>query len=175
MPMNGWGAIASASTLPRHIEINESMSLKISNQVSIPLAEIQLQAIRAQGAGGQNVNKVSSAVHLRFDIDASSLPDTYKESLRKLSDQRITSDGIIVLKAQRFRSQDKNREDALDRLRELVKAAGRNTQTTQTHQTHPQQPEKAGGQQNKTRPTQIPARQGRSLKRCNPSLTGAQA
>ena len=100
------------------------MSLKISNQVSIPLAQIQLQAIRAQGAGGQNVNKVSSAVHLRFDIEASSLPDSYKESLRKLSDQRITSEGIIVLKAQRFRSQEKNREDALDRLRELLRAAG---------------------------------------------------
>lgn len=100
------------------------MSLKISNQVSIPLAQIQLQAIRAQGAGGQNVNKVSSAVHLRFDIEASSLPDSYKESLRKLSDQRITSEGIIILKAQRFRSQEKNREDALDRLRELIRAAG---------------------------------------------------
>jgi len=100
------------------------MSLKISNQVSIPLAQIELQAIRAQGAGGQNVNKVSSAVHLRFDIEASSLPDSYKESLRKLRDQRITSEGVIVLKAQRFRSQEKNREDALDRLRELIKAAG---------------------------------------------------
>jgi len=100
------------------------MSLKISNQVSIPLAQIELQAIRAQGAGGQNVNKVSSAVHLRFDIEASSLPDSYKESLRKFRDQRITSEGVIVLKAQRFRSQEKNREDALDRLRELLKAAG---------------------------------------------------
>ena len=100
------------------------MSLKISNQVSIPLAQIQLQAVRAQGAGGQNVNKVSSAVHLRFDIKASSLPDSYKENLRKLLDQRITSEGVIVLKAQRFRSQEKNREDALDRLRELLKAAG---------------------------------------------------
>jgi ribosome-associated protein len=100
------------------------MTLKISNQVSIPLAEIQLQAIRAQGAGGQNVNKVSSAVHLRFDIDASSLPALYKESLRKCRDKRITSDGVIVLKAQRFRSQEKNREDALARLRDLVKAAG---------------------------------------------------
>jgi ribosome-associated protein len=100
------------------------MSLKISSLVSIPLADIQFQAIRAQGAGGQNVNKVSSAVHLRFDIDASSLPDSYKESLRKLSDQRITSEGIVIIKAQRFRSQEKNREDALDRLRDLVKAAG---------------------------------------------------
>ena len=98
------------------------MALKISNQVSIPLAEVDIQAIRAQGAGGQNVNKVSSAIHLRFDINASSLPDIYKERLPQLSDQRISGDGIIVIKAQRFRSQDKNREDALDRLRELVKA-----------------------------------------------------
>lgn len=100
------------------------MSLKITNHVSIPLAEIQFQAIRSQGAGGQNVNKVSSAIHLRFDIDASSLPDTYKERLQKLSDQRITDNGIIVIKAQRFRSQDKNRADALTRLAELVKTAG---------------------------------------------------
>ena len=100
------------------------MALIISNQVSIPLAEVDIQAIRAQGAGGQNVNKVSSAIHLRFDIDASSLPEIYKERLKQLSDQRISGDGVIVIKAQRFRSQDKNRDDALDRLRELVKAVG---------------------------------------------------
>ncbi|MCB1705868.1 MAG: aminoacyl-tRNA hydrolase [Halioglobus sp.] len=100
------------------------MSLKISSQLSIPLSEIQFQAIRAQGSGGQNVNKVSSAVHLRFSINQSSLPDNYKEGLRKLSDQRITDDGVIVIKAQRFRSQDKNREDALARLAELVRTAG---------------------------------------------------
>ena len=99
------------------------MSLKISNQVSIPLADIQFQAIRAQGAGGQNVNKVSSAVHLRFDIGASSLPETYKEILKKINDRRITSDGIIIIKAQRFRSQEKNRGDALDRLSALIRAA----------------------------------------------------
>ncbi|MDG2046585.1 MAG: alternative ribosome rescue aminoacyl-tRNA hydrolase ArfB [Halioglobus sp.] len=99
------------------------MSLKISNQVSIPLTEIQFQAIRAQGAGGQNVNKVSSAVHLRFDVAASSLPAVYKESLKKISDRRITSDGIIIIKAQRFRSQEKNRGDALERLSELIRAA----------------------------------------------------
>jgi ribosome-associated protein len=100
------------------------MSLRISNQISIPLVEVQFQAIRAQGAGGQNVNKVSSAVHLRFDIDASSLPASYKERLRKLHDQRISSEGVIIIKAQRFRSQEKNRGDALDRLRDLVKATG---------------------------------------------------
>jgi len=97
------------------------MALKISNQVSIPLAEVDIQAIRAQGAGGQNVNKVSSAIHLRFDINASSLPDIYKERLKELSDQRITSEGVIVIKAQRFRSQDKNRDDALGRLQDLIK------------------------------------------------------
>ena len=98
------------------------MSLTISNQVSIPLTEVEIQAIRAQGAGGQNVNKVSSAVHLRFDIRASSLPDLYKERLLQLRDQRITGDGVIVIKAQRFRSQDKNRDDALARLQALVKS-----------------------------------------------------
>jgi len=100
---------------------NSGMALKISNQVSIPLAEVDIQAIRAQGAGGQNVNKVSSAIHLRFDINASSLPDIYKERLKELSDQRITSEGVIVIKAQRFRSQDKNRDDALGRLQDLIK------------------------------------------------------
>lgn len=98
------------------------MSLKISNQVSIPSREIEFQAIRAQGAGGQNVNKVSSAVHLRFDINASSLPDIYKERLGKLGDRRITAGGIIIIKAQRFRSQEKNRDDALQRLQSLVRS-----------------------------------------------------
>ena len=98
------------------------MALKISNQVSIPLAEVDIQAIRAQGAGGQNVNKVSSAIHLRFDINASSLPDVYKDCLKELSDQRITSEGVIIIKAQRFRSQDKNREDALIRLQGLIRS-----------------------------------------------------
>ena len=99
------------------------MSLYIAPQVNIPLSEIEFQAIRAQGSGGQNVNKVSSAVHLRFDIRKSSLPEPYKEFLCKLSDRRITGDGIVVIKAQRFRSQDKNREDALQRLQELVRLA----------------------------------------------------
>ena len=95
--------------------------LQISQQVAIPDAEIDIQAIRAQGAGGQNVNKVSSAIHLRFDINASSLPEWYKQKLLQLNDQRISNDGIIVIKSQQFRSQDKNREEALKRLQALVK------------------------------------------------------
>lgn len=82
--------------------------------------EVVISAIRAQGAGGQNVNKVSSAIHLRFDIRASSLPELYKERLLNLRDRRVTSDGVIVIKAQRYRSQDKNRDDALARLHALV-------------------------------------------------------
>jgi len=99
------------------------MSLQITNGISIPLEEIQFQAIRAQGAGGQNVNKLSSAIHLRFDIDDSSLPDACKQRLRQLQDRRISRDGVIVIKAQKFRSLEKNRADALSRLRELVQVA----------------------------------------------------
>ena len=96
--------------------------LKISNSVTIPAREIEISAIRAQGAGGQNVNKVSSAIHLRFDIGASSIPDLYKERLLKLNDQRITKEGVVVIKAQQHRSQEMNKEDALRRLQELIQS-----------------------------------------------------
>ena len=97
--------------------------LFISHSVSIPSDQLDLQAMRSQGAGGQNVNKVSSAIHLRFDIKASTLPEFYKQRLLALSDHRITKDGIIIIKSQEHRSQELNRQAALERLVSLIRQA----------------------------------------------------
>jgi len=96
--------------------------LKISNTVTLEESEVEFSAIRASGSGGQKVNKVSAAIHLRFDIEASSLPPFYKERLLELKDKRITKDGVIVIKAQQHRSQEQNREEATERLIELIKS-----------------------------------------------------
>jgi len=97
--------------------------LKISSNIIIPDHEIEISAIRSQGAGGQNVNKVSSAIHLRFNIRTSSLPEFYKQRLLKLKDSRINKDGVVIIKSQESRSQIKNKEQALSRLREIIKTA----------------------------------------------------
>ncbi len=97
--------------------------LQISKTVSIPEHEIEMSAVRSQGAGGQNVNKVATTIHLRFDIMASSLPERYKQRLLRLNDQRVTKEGVIVIKAQEHRTQEQNREEALQRLQNLINNA----------------------------------------------------
>ncbi len=97
--------------------------LEITKHVSVPLREIELSAVRASGPGGQHVNKVSSAIHLRFNIPGSSLPENIKQRLLRLRDRRLTRDGVVIIKAQRYRDQEKNRSDALQRLQALIRKA----------------------------------------------------
>lgn len=99
--------------------------IEISDELSLPENEVELKAIRSQGAGGQNVNKVSSAIHLRLDIHASSLPERVRQRLLELNDRRISRDGIIVIKAQQYRTREQNRQDALERLKGLLQYASR--------------------------------------------------
>ena len=135
--------------------------LQISNNVSIPESEIELTFVRAQGPGGQHGDKASTAVHLRFDIKASSLPGFYKDRLLKRHDHRITKEGVVVIKAQEFRSQEQNREEALRRLRELIKSA-----TVIPKKRKPTRPSKSSQQkrlERKTRRGRVKALRGKII------------
>lgn len=135
--------------------------LQLTRNIVIPERELEFSAIRAQGAGGQNVNKVSTAIHLRFDIKRSSLPESYKERLLSYNDQRITQDGIVIIKAQRFRSQEKNKEEALQRLKQLILQA--NTVQKPRRATKPSKSSQLKRLDSKERKGKIKALRGRVI------------
>lgn len=135
-----------------------TLMLQITQRTAIPFDEIELSAVRSQGAGGQNVNKVATAIHLRFDINASSLSPIYKERLLNLNDSRITKDGIVIIKAQQYRTQEQNKEDALNRLKELLQSV-----TVTPKKRKPTRPSKSAQRkrrEGKTKRSQVKALRG---------------
>ncbi len=133
--------------------------IQISDNLTLSLSEVEIHAIRSQGSGGQNVNKVSTAIHLKFDIKASSLPDLYKERLLNLHDSHISKDGVVIIKAQRYNSQLKNKEDALNRLIALIKSVTVHKKTRKP--TQPTQASKAKRLANKIIRSQIKSLRGK--------------